>query len=114
MAHIYRTHNHGASSDSGSSGGSNSRDTMISTRAGVGSTTCTDLPFIPHSYNYASIPSDGWGGMCIQLEMHVMMMLWKKLAVNCDAIDPLTTIHNVTNGQLFSLDDIEPIMLRKS
>jgi ketopantoate reductase len=55
------------------------------------------------------------GGECVfMLDMHVMMMLWKKLAVNCDAIDPLTTIHNVTNGQLFSLDDIEPIMLRKS
>ena len=67
MAHIYRTHNHGASSDSGSSGGSNSRETMISTRAGVGSTTCTDLPFIPHSFNYASIPSDGWGGVCIHV-----------------------------------------------
>ena len=31
------------------------------------------------------------------LDMHVM--LWKKLAVNC-VINPLTAIHNVTNGQL--------------
>ena len=31
-------------------------------------------------------------------------MLWKKLAVNC-VINPLTAIHNVTNGQLLSIDD---------
>ena len=31
-------------------------------------------------------------------------MLWKKLAVNC-VINPLTAIHNVTNGQLLSIND---------
>ena len=52
------------------------------------------------------------GGECVSmLEMRVMMMLWKKLAVNCDAIDPLMAIHNdVTNEQSLSIRSMVPIM----
>ena len=91
----YRTHHHSHHRSSSSS--SSSFGHYDITHAGVGSTTCTDLPFIQLCH------SIGWEGECVSLlDMHVM--LWKKLAVNC-VINPLTAIHNVTNGQLLSIDD---------
>ncbi len=67
------------------------------THAGIGCTTCTDLPFTQLCHSIGV----GWKGECLSmLDMHVM--LWKKLAVNC-VINPLTAIYNVTNGQLLLL-----------
>ena len=67
------------------------------THAGMGCTTCTDLPFTQLCHSIGV----GWDAECLSmLDMHVM--LWKKLAVNC-VINPLTAIYNVTNGQLLCM-----------
>jgi 2-dehydropantoate 2-reductase len=92
---ILGTTTHGAHKTSPRSTSSGSGNYDI-THAGIGCTACTDMQFTQ------LCRSIGWDAECLSmLDMHVM--LWKKLAVNC-VINPLTAIHNVTNGQLLSLD----------
>jgi len=99
---ILGTTTHGAHKTSPSSRSSGNYDI---THAGIGGTACIDMQFTQ------LCRSIGWDAECLSmLDMHVM--LWKKLAVNC-VINPLTAIHNVTNGQLLSLDTnhhVEDIM----